>query len=176
MAEIERSVVVGVPVKVAYDQWTQFESFPEFMQAVTGVRQLDDRTLEWTARIAGREERWKAVITDQEPDRRVAWRSVEGAVNAGDVRFAPEGEDSTRVTLHLVYEPHGVTETVASALGLTAGQVDGDLQRFKRFIEERGEATGAWRGEIHQPAPEGARNPNADRSTWEGGAGPETRA
>ena len=163
MAEMERSIVVDVPVRAAYDQWTQFESFPQFMEGVREVRQIDDRTLEWRALVGGQEKSWLAVITDQEPDRRVAWRSVEGTANAGDVRFEAEGVGRTRVTLHLAYDPEGVLEAVGSAIGIPVSQIESDLDRFKAFIELHREPTGAWRGEIH-PASEEGREPDADDS------------
>jgi uncharacterized membrane protein len=161
MAEIEKSVVVDVPLRTAYNQWTQFESFPEFMEGVKEVRQLDDRRLHWRAVIAGREQQWDAVITQQVPDQVVGWRSTEGAPNAGNVRFEAEGPDRTMVRLHLIYEPEGPVESAVDALGFLARRVEGDLVRFKDFIEGRGVETGAWRGTISAPAPEGTQNPEA---------------
>lgn len=160
MGEITEAISVAVPVEVAYAQWTQFESFPHFMEGVERVRQLDDRTLEWTARIAGRRRSWRAVITDQTPARRIAWRSVDGAVNAGDVDFEPDGAGA-RVRLHLVYGVEGPLEAAGDAVGLVGRRVRADLERFKEFVEARRRPTGSWNGEIHQPAPEGAANPEA---------------
>lgn len=148
MANIEESIEVGVPARVAYDQWTQFEDFPKFMEGVKSVRQIDDKRLFWRAEIAGKPVEWNAEITTQEPDARIAWRSTAGAVNAGSVSFVPLGSDRVRVSLRLDYEPEGVTENTASALGLVKARVHGDLERFKTFIESRGQPTGAWRGEI----------------------------
>lgn len=159
MAEIEKSLVVDVPVGTAYNQWTQFESFPNFMEGVKEVRQLDDKTLHWVAEVAGREQEWDAVITQQVPDQVIGWRSVEGAPNAGNVRFEAEGPDRALVRLHLVYEPQGALEQAVDALGFLARRVEGDLVRFKEFIEGRGVETGAWRGRIESPAPEGTHNP-----------------
>jgi uncharacterized membrane protein len=150
MSEIMESVEVNVPVRTAYDQWTQFETFPSFMEGVKQVRQLDDRTLEWVADVAGQERRWKARITEQEPDRRIAWTSTEGARNAGVVTFHRLADDKSRVTLQLDVEPEGPVETVGDAAGIVKGRVKGDMERFKKFIESRGGETGAWRGEIGQ--------------------------
>lgn len=159
MAEIEKSIEVAVPLRTAYDQWTQFESFPEFMEGVKEVRQLDDRTLHWRAEVAGREQEWDAVITQQVPDDRIAWRSTAGTTVAGNVRFEPAGPDRTRVFLHMLYEPANPVESAVDALGFVSRRVEGDLERFKRFIEAQGAQTGAWRGEIHEPEPEGTHNP-----------------
>jgi uncharacterized membrane protein len=152
MSTIVESVDAEVPVRTAYDQWTQFESFPEFMDGVKSVRQVDDTTLEWVADIAGKEERWKARITEQEPDQRVAWTAIEGAKNAGVVTFHRLAEDRTRVTLQLEVEPEGPVETIGDALGIVRRRVQGDLGRFKTFIESRGAASGAWRGTVEQTA------------------------
>ena len=150
MSEIMESVEVDVPVRTAYDQWTQFESFPTFMKAVKQVRQLDDQTLEWVADVAGKEKRWKARITEQEPDQRIAWTSTEGARNAGVVTFHRLGEGRSRVTLQLDVDPEGPLENAGDALGFTQREVKDDMKRFKEFIESRGTETGAWRGEVKQ--------------------------
>jgi len=155
MSFIEHQIEADVPVRVAYDQWTQFESFPLFMEGVKQIRQIDDRTLEWRAEIAGQERKWTAVITDQTPDVRVAWKSVDGADNAGAVLFAPLGPDRTRLTLRLDAHPDGVVESVGDALGFLERRARGDLERFKEYIEARRAPTGAWRGEIHGTAVEG---------------------
>jgi uncharacterized membrane protein len=148
MAEYETSLVVQAPLEEVYNQWTQFEEFPRFMEGVKEVRQLDDKTLLWRVRIGGSVKEWEADIVDQTPNRRIAWRSRAGAGNAGAVLFAPHGDD-TQVTLKLVYEPEGATETLGDALGFVKRRVEEDLRSFKDFIEERQSATGAWRGEIH---------------------------
>jgi len=150
MSTIIKSIELDVPVRIAYDQWTQFEEFPLFMEGVERVEQLDDDTVRWTARIGGVERSWTAEITDQEPDRRVAWRSTEGAMNAGVVTFHAVADERCRITLQLDVEPSGAVETVGDALGLVERQTDGDLRRFKEFIELRRQPTGAWRGEVHQ--------------------------
>ncbi len=148
MSTITESIDVAVPIRVAYDPWTQFEDFPNFMEGVKRVKQLDDTTLEWTAEIAGVERSWRAEITEHEPDRRVAWRSTSGAKNAGQVTFQPLGDNMTRVTLELDVEPEGAVESAGDALGFVERQAEGDLQRFKEVIELRGTPTGAWRGEV----------------------------
>lgn len=150
MANIERSIDVNVPVRTAYNQWTQFEEFPKFMEGVQEVKQLGDKNLHWRANIAGKEEEWDAVITEQEPDMRVAWTNTTGARNAGVVTFHRIDDGKTRVMLQLDYEPEGVIENVGSALGFVERRVEGDLKRFKEFIESRGHETGGWRGEIEQ--------------------------
>ena len=149
MSRIEKSIDVNVPVHTAYNQWTQFESFPQFMEGVEEVQQLDDKRLHWRAQIGGKQKEWDAEIVEQQPDRRVAWRSLDGAPNDGIVTFQPIDANSTRVTLALDYAPEGFLENVGDALGFVSGRVKGDLERFKAFIESRGAETGAWRGEIH---------------------------
>jgi uncharacterized membrane protein len=149
MPRFEDSIDVNVPVRTAYNQWTQFESFPQFMEGVERVAQLDDKTLDWTATIAGQRKQWTATITDQVPDVRVAWRSTSGDENAGAVLFQSLGADQTKVTLKLDADPEGPVETVGANLGFLERRVKGDLKRFKEFIESRGVETGAWRGEIH---------------------------
>ena len=151
MSQIVETIDVDAPVRVAYDQWTQFEDFPRFMQGVTAVVQLDQRNLEWHAEIAGLPAEWRAEITEQVPDQRIAWRSTEGARNAGVATFHRLDANRTRVALQLEVEPDGALETVGDALGLVGRRTAGDLQRFKSFIEERNIATGGWRGEIEQP-------------------------
>jgi len=151
MASIQKPIDVDVPVRTAYNQWTQFEEFPQFMEGVEEVRQLDDRRLHWRAKVAGKTEEWDAVITEQIPDERVAWRNTTGAENAGVVTFHHLSANSTRVMLQLEYEPQGLVENVGSALGLVERRVEGDLKRFKEFVESKGAATGAWRGEIRRP-------------------------
>jgi uncharacterized membrane protein len=148
MAYIEKSVTVDRPLRDVYDQWTQFEEFPRFMEGVKEVRQLDDAHLAWRAEIGGREEAWEAEITHQEPDGRIAWRNTSGPYNAGLATFQPAG-DGTRVTLRLDYEPTGFLEKLGDALGFVSRRVEGDLERFKRFVEERGAPTGGWRGGIN---------------------------
>ena len=146
--KVEKSILVNVPVSTAYNQWTQFEDFPRFMDGVESVTQLDDRRLHWIAEIAGVRREWDAEIVDQEPDRRIAWRSLDGTGNAGIVSFQPAGPNSTRVTLELDVEPDDLVEQIGDKLGFVSKQAEGDLKRFKDFIESRGRETGAWRGQI----------------------------
>jgi len=148
MSQIIEVVDVDVPVHTAYDQWTQFETFPLFMEGVEQVVQVDDTTLVWRARIAGITREWEAKITEQTPDERIAWSSVEGAMNAGTVTFHPLDDHRCRITLQLDVEPGGPVEAVGDALGLVRRQARTDLENFKQFIEARGEETGAWRGEV----------------------------
>jgi len=148
METIEKSIEVEAPLREVYNQWTQFEEFPKFMDGVEEVRQLDDKRLFWRAQIWGKAEEWEAEIFEQIPDQRIAWRSVVGAPNAGAVSFAPVSSSRTRVTLTLNYQPLGVLENIGDAIGLVSAKVDGDLKRFRDFIEERGRSTGGWRGEI----------------------------
>ena len=149
MARFEDAIEVDVPVRIAYDQWTQFEEFPRFMDGVESVKQLDDKRLAWVATIAGQREEWLAEIVDQVPDQRIAWKSIEGAPNAGVVLFEPLGPDRARITLRIDAEPEGPVESIGTALGLLDRRVSGDLKRFKGFIEAKVVPTGAWRGEIH---------------------------
>ncbi len=151
MSTIEQSIDVNVPVRTAYDQWTQFEEFPRFMEGVREVRQLDDKRLAWCAEVGGKEKRWEAEITEQIPDARIAWRSRTGANNAGVVTFHRLDDRKTRVMLQLDYDPEGVVENVGDAVGVVSSRVRGDLARFKDFIEQRGRETGAWRGSINAP-------------------------
>ncbi|MEO8274262.1 MAG: SRPBCC family protein [Chloroflexota bacterium] len=149
MSRITEELEIDVPVRVAYDQWTQFESFPEFMDAVDKVVQVDDTTLEWTASIAGVEKQWRAKIVEQRPDQVVAWKSVDGARNDGSVRFKPLSADRTRLALTLDVEGDGPVEAAGVALGVVDRQVKSDLERFREFIEARGLETGGWRGAVH---------------------------
>src|SRR5947209_7671622 len=148
MTSIIKSIDVNVPVGVAYDQWTQFESFPEFMEGVESVRQLDDTHLHWVATVAGKRQEWDAEVTEQMPDQRVAWRSTSGDTNAGVVDFHRLADDRTNVSLTMDVEPSDVIEKIGTAVGIAGSQVKGDLERFKKFIEGRNSPTGAWRGEV----------------------------
>ncbi len=148
METIEKSIEVNAPLQQVYNQWTQFEEFPKFMEGVEEVRQLNDQRLFWRSQIWGKIEEWQAEIYEQVPDQRIAWRSVVGAPNAGAVSFAASGPGTTRVTLSMSYEPVGTVEKIGDALGIVSARVASDLKRFRDFIEERGRATGGWRGEI----------------------------
>lgn len=152
MSTFEESTTVAVPVRVAYDQWTQFEEFPKFMEGVERVEQLDDKRLRWTASVAGQKKEWLAEIVDQTPDQRIAWKSTQGAENAGAVLFRPVGSSETEVTLRLDAEPDGAIEAAGDALGFVQRRVHGDLERFKEYVERNGGSGNGWRGEIHGDA------------------------
>jgi uncharacterized membrane protein/hemerythrin superfamily protein len=145
---IEQSVDVHVPLRTVYNQWTQFEEFPRFMEGVVEVRQLDDTHLHWKATVGGQEKAWDAVITEQLPDQRIAWTNTTGARNAGVVTFHRLSDNHTRVMLQLDYEPEGLVENLGDMLGVVSRRVRGDLERFKAFIESQGQETGAWRGTV----------------------------
>lgn len=152
MSTIEQSVVVGMPLRAVYNQWTQFESYPNFMRHVEEVRQVDDSHLHWKAKIYGVTREWDAEITEQVPDRRVAWKSSDNAetdgTNSGVVTFHRLDDENTRVMLQMEVQPDGMLERVADATGIIADRTGNDLESFKEFIEERGAETGAWRGRV----------------------------
>ncbi|MEU6775052.1 SRPBCC family protein [Streptomyces sp. NPDC046759] len=150
MSQVEESIEVSVPVRAVYNQWTQFEDFPQFMDGVERVEQRTDTLTHWTTKIGGVEREFDAVITEQIPDERVAWTTVAGeARQAGVVTFHHLDDGTTKVMLQLDYDPDGLAETVGDKLGFVKRQVAGDLKRFKGFIESRGGAeTGAWRGAV----------------------------
>jgi uncharacterized membrane protein len=148
MSHIEKSIEINVPVKTAYNQWTQFEEFPRFMEGVKEVRQLDDTHLHWKAEIGGKEKEWNAEITEQIPDQRIAWTSIGGVWAGGTVTFHPVSEATSKVGLRLEYEPQGFVENVGDAAGFVTRRVQGDLERFKEYIESRGQETGGWRGTV----------------------------
>jgi uncharacterized membrane protein len=152
MARIEETIDVNVPVSTAYNQWTQFEEFPAFMEGIERVKQLDDTHLLWTAEIAGQKEEWKAEITEQHPDHRVAWNATEGRNNAGVVTFHKIDDGTTRVAVQMDWEPAGAVEGAGAAVGADSRRVKGDLERFKEMIESSGTETGAWRGEVENDA------------------------
>ena len=144
-------VDVAVPVRTAYNQWTQFEEFPQFMEGVEEIRQLDDTHTHWKTKIAGVEREFDAEITEQHPDHRIAWRSTSGTTNAGVVTFHRLSDNMTRVTVQLDTEPEGLVEKAGDALGILQRRMKGDMQRFKQLIESRGSESGAWRGTVEQP-------------------------
>ena len=148
MSVIEQSIEINVPVKTAYNQWTQFEEFPRFMEGVKEVKQLDNTHLHWKADIAGKEKEWNAEITEQIPDERIAWRSREGAKNGGVVTFHRLSDSKSKVMLQMEYDPDGIVENVGDAAGVVSQRVLGDLERFKQYIESRRQETGAWRGTV----------------------------
>ena len=145
---VEQEIEVGVPVSTAYNQWTQFEEFPKFMEGIDEVKQIDDTLLHWAATVAGKKAEWDAKITEQMPDRRIAWESVDGKHNRGAVSFEPAGTSRTRIRLDMSYTPEGAAEKVGSAVGIDSRRVHGDLERFRQLIEGRQAESGAWRGEI----------------------------
>jgi uncharacterized membrane protein len=148
MASVTKSIDVNVPVSTAYNQWTQFETFPQFMEGVKDVDQIDDKRLHWRAEVGGKEQEWDARITEQLPDNRIAWTSTSGDMNAGAVDFHRISDVMSRITLTVDYDPQGFLESLGDALGFMDRRVQSDLKRFKQFIESRGSETGGWRGAI----------------------------
>jgi uncharacterized membrane protein len=151
MTSVTESVDVDVDISTAYNQWTQFESFPEFMNGVQSIRQVDDTRTHWRTSIGGVEREFDTEITEQHPDERVAWKSTDGTSHAGVVTFHRLGDNQTRVTAQIDWQPDSVVEKVGAALGVDDRQVESDLRRFKTFIEKRGAETGAWRGNVDHP-------------------------
>jgi ribosome-associated toxin RatA of RatAB toxin-antitoxin module len=149
MDRIEKTIEVHCPVRTVYNQWTQFEDFPQFMAGVKEVRQIDDTHMHWHAEVWGRDKEWDAEITEQVPDERISWKSTSGAPSSGTVRFEPLGPDVTRVRLVMAYEPEGPIESIGDAVGLLSARVQESVEDFKEFIEELGAETGGWRGEVH---------------------------
>ena len=145
---VEKKIEVNVPVSTAYNQWTQFEEFPRFMEGVKQVEQLSDERLHWVAEVGGKQKDWTARITRQAPDEVLAWVSEGGATNNGTVIFHPMGSGKTEVEVHMEFAPEDFQEQVGGALGFVSRRIAGDLDRFKEFIETRGTETGGWRGEI----------------------------
>ena len=150
MSTVEESIDVKVPVRTAYNQWTQFEEFPRFMEGVEEIRQLDDTHVHWRTKIAGVEREFDTEITEQHPDERVAWRATQGTQHAGVVTFHHIDDGTTRVMLQMDTEPEGVVEQAGDKLGVLKRRVKGDLGRFKEMIESRGSESGAWRGDVEQ--------------------------
>jgi uncharacterized membrane protein len=150
MKKVGKSIEVERPLRTVYNQWTQFEEFPRFMKGVKKVIQLDDQRLHWEAEVGGKNKEWDAIITDQIPDHRIAWESEGGDFTAGAVDFTATGPTRTRINLEIFYDPEGFVESAGDALGVVSNQVEKDLERFKEFIENRGQETGAWRGIIRE--------------------------
>jgi uncharacterized membrane protein len=148
---IEKSIDVEAPVSRAYNQWTQFETFPAFMAGVERVSQLTPTRTHWEINIGGVRREFDAEITEQHPDERVAWRSVEGPEHGGVVTFHRLNDHTTRVHLQMQYHPETLTEKAGAALGAVGTRIKGDLERFKDFIESRGQETGGWRGDVNRP-------------------------
>jgi uncharacterized membrane protein len=155
MERIEKTIEVDLPVRTVYNQWTQFEEFPRFMDGVKEVRQLDDTHVRWHAEIFGKDKEWDAEITEQVPDQKIGWKSVSGdAPNAGTVRCEPIGAARPRVRLLIAYEPHDNVEKAGDALGVLGGRVEKSVKQFKKYIESRGFENGAWRGEVRDSVPD----------------------
>lgn len=152
MAKVEESVEVNVPVSTAYNQWTQFEEFPQFMDGIKEVRQLDATHLHWVAEIGGHTEEWDAEVTEQKPDERIAWKATTGKDNAGVVTFHRLDDTTSKIMLQLDWESEGMVEKLGAAIGQDDRKVRGDLERFKELIEKRGSESGAWRGEVDAPS------------------------
>ena len=150
MERLQKSIEVDRPLNQVYNQWTQFEEFPRFMEGVKSVKQLDDTRLHWVAEIGGKEKQWTAKIIEQIPDHRVAWESESGEFTSGVVSFQSLGPNRTRVTLEISYDPKGFMENAGDAIGVVSRRIENDLKRFKEFIENRGQETGAWRGTIRE--------------------------
>ena len=150
MERLEKSIEVDRPLNQVYNQWTQFEEFPRFMEGVKSVKQLDDTRLHWVAEIGGKEKEWTAKIIEQIPDHRIAWESEAGEFTSGVVSFQSMGPNRTRVTLEITYDPKGFVENAGDAIGVVSRRVENDLKRFKEFIENRGQETGGWRGTIRE--------------------------
>jgi uncharacterized membrane protein len=159
MERIQKSIEVDRPLHQVYNQWTQFEEFPRFMEGVKEVKQLDDTRLHWVAEIAGKEKQWTAKIIEQIPDLRIAWESESGEYTSGVVSFQTLAPDRTRVTLEISYDPKGFIENAGDTIGVVSRRIENDLERFKEFIENRGQETGAWRGTIRE-----GHRPMSDKS------------
>ena len=148
--KVEKTITVDVPVSTAYNQWTQFEDFPKFMATVEQVTQKDDTHLHWRAVVAGKTKEWDAEITEQIPDKRIAWRSTTGVANGGVVTFHKIADNRTRVMLQMDYEPETMLEKIGDAVGGVKLTARGNLKRFKQLVERQGSETGAWRGTVPQ--------------------------
>jgi uncharacterized membrane protein len=150
MSTVEQSVDVSVPVRTAYDQWTQFEEFPRFMEGVEEIRQVTDTRNHWKTKVGGVEREFDTEISEQRPDERIAWHTVGGPKQAGVVTFHRLDDSRSRVMLQMEFDPEGFVETAGDKLGIVDRRIKGDLARFKEFIEQRGTESGAWRGQVNQ--------------------------
>ena len=149
-SHVSKSVDVKAPISVCYNQWTQFEEFPKFMEGVEEVKQTSEKTLHWKAQVGPQVKEWDAEIVHQVPDQKVEWKNTTGAHNAGVVDFLPNEDGTTKVSVVIIYEPETWIESVGDVLGFMGHRVQGDLNRFKEYVESKGSADGGWRGEIHQ--------------------------
>ncbi len=168
--KVEKTIQVDAPLSTVYNQWTQFEDFPQFMGGVQSVTQIDDRTLHWVAEIGGVKREWDATILEQVPDQKIAWAATEGATNAGAVYFEPIGAGQTMIRLSLEHEPEGLVENVGDKLNIVEKRAEADLEKFKSFIESESYATGAWRGSINEGATVGTPGVESAQTT-EGDSG-----
>jgi uncharacterized membrane protein len=148
METIEKIIEVNAPLSSVYNQWTQFESFPEFMEGVIEIKQLDDRRLHWKANIGGKVKEWDAEIIQQTPDSIIAWRTISGPAHEGTVTFRMRGPGRTEIMVRIEFQPQSMLESLAGTFGVVGRRIEGDLERFKEFIENRPSETGAWRGRI----------------------------
>jgi len=151
MSTTTESVDVNRPIGMVYNQWTQFESFPQFMESVERIDQKDDTHLHWVVKVGPVTREFDATVTEQHPEERVAWKSDSGPDHAGVVTFHRLDDDTTRVTAQMDVDPEGFVENVGDKLGILKGRVSGDLKRFKEFIESRPAETGGWRGDVSRP-------------------------
>jgi uncharacterized membrane protein len=157
MSTIEKSIDVNVPASTAYNQWTQFEEFPHFMEGVEQVRQIGDKHMHWRVNVGGKVKEFETEIIEQIPDKRIAWRTRGGTDNAGVVTFHHLNDQATRIMVQMEYHPEGLVEKAGDMLGVASRRVQGDLERFKEFVEKRGTETGSWRGKISHPAEDRAK-------------------
>ena len=169
MTAVEQSIELEVPVRVAFDQWTRFEDFPRFMEGVQEVQRIDDTHTHWRTSVAGKDEEFDAVLTDQTTDARIAWRSVDGPSHAGVVTFGPLGTDRSRIMLQMEVEPDGVVEKVGAALGVLGHRTKGDLERFKELVESRADAPGDFRPQV--ATDDGMSTTPPQRGLVDGGSG-----
>jgi uncharacterized membrane protein len=151
MSTIEESIEVQAPLSTVYNQWTQFEEFPRFMEGVEEIRQIDDTHMHWVAEFGGSRHEWDAEVTEQKPDERVAWKNTDGTENAGVVTFHRLDDENTRVMVQMDFVPEGIMDKIGEAIGAPDRRVQGDLGRFMEMIEAAGRETGAWRGEVKRP-------------------------
>jgi uncharacterized membrane protein len=148
MPNVTKSIDVEVPVSTAYNQWTQFESFPRFMGGVESITQTDDTHSHWVTKIGGQTREFDTEITEQHPDERVAWKSTDGTAHAGVVTFHRLSDSQTKVTVQLDWQADGLVEKAGALVGVDDHQVNADLDRFKTYIESQGHPDGAWRGDV----------------------------
>jgi uncharacterized membrane protein len=158
MSTIEKSIEVNVPAATAYNQWTQFEDFPHFMEGVEQVRQIGEKHLHWRVNIGGKKKEFETEITEQIPDKRIAWHTRGGTENAGVVTFHRLNERVSRIMVQMEYDPQGFIEKAGDLMGVASRRVQGDLERFKEYVEARGTESGAWRGTIPESAEVGVNN------------------